>query len=285
VHRIAHLDLDLFATAHHTHVRAAQLTQQIQRRLRLLSQRQTQRVVLATLLHRFFHIVGDPVEPIRRTGAVEPLVRALVIEIVNPVIQPTAGVGERGEHGFLEKFAPDRLPEALDLAQRHRMLRRTADVLHALLPQHLLEPCLAAPGHELATVVGEDLAWRPPLPDRSLQHLEHRVRILLPKQSPARQVPRMIIQDPNEIDRVHPLQLKREDVDLPHRVRTRTLEASHTRRTSARLRWCVTQPRVVDHRADLLRTDVDPFVTPEIVPNPAHAVLRILTPAGDDLLL
>ena len=116
MHRIAHLDLDLVALAHHTHIRAAQLTQQIQRRLRLLSQRQTQRVVLATLLHRFFHVVGDSVEPIRRTSSVQPLVRTLVVVIVNPVLQPTAGVGERGEHGLLEKLAPNRLPEPLDLA-------------------------------------------------------------------------------------------------------------------------------------------------------------------------
>ena len=86
MHRIAHLDLDLVALAHHTDIRPAQLAQQIQRRLRFLPQRQAQRVVLATLLHGFFHVVGDPVEPIRRTGPVEPLVRALVVVIVNPVI-------------------------------------------------------------------------------------------------------------------------------------------------------------------------------------------------------
>ena len=95
----------------------------------------------------------------------------------------------------------------------------------------------------------------------------------------------MIIDDADQVDRVHPLQLKREDVDLPHRVRTRTLEATHPRRTAARLRRRVAQPRVVDHRADLLRADLEPFLTPQIVTDPAHAVLRILPPPGDDLLL
>lgn len=116
MHRIAHLDLDLVALAHHTHIRAAQLAQQVQRWLRLLSQRQPQRVVLATLLHGFFHVVGDPVEPIRRTRTIQPLVRTLVVVIVNPVIQATAGIRERGEHRLLEKLAPDRLPKPLDLA-------------------------------------------------------------------------------------------------------------------------------------------------------------------------
>lgn len=86
MHRIAHLDLDLVALAYHTDIHAAQLAQQVQRGLRFLPQGQTQRVVLATLFDGFFHIVGDPVEPIRRTGPVQPLVRTLVVVIVDPVI-------------------------------------------------------------------------------------------------------------------------------------------------------------------------------------------------------
>jgi hypothetical protein len=41
VHRIAHLDLDLVALAYHAHIRTAQLAEQVQRRLRLLTQGQT----------------------------------------------------------------------------------------------------------------------------------------------------------------------------------------------------------------------------------------------------
>ncbi len=208
-----------------------------------------------------------------------------MVVVVDPVLQPAAGVRERGEHRLLEKLPPDRLPEPLDLAQRHRMLRGPAHVLHALLAQHLLEARLPAPGHELTTVVGEDLAWRTPLPDRALQHLEHRVGILLPEQTPARQVARVIVQDADEVDRVHPLELEREDVDLPHRVRARALETPDPRRAASRLRRWMAQARLVDHRAHLLRADVDRFVAPEIVPDPSHAVLGILSTQGDDLLL
>jgi hypothetical protein len=102
------------------------------------------------------------------------------------MLQPTAGVRERGEDSILQKLPPDRLPEPLDLAQRHRMLRCAAHVLYTLLSQYLLEPCLTTPGHELAAVVRQDLPWRTPLPDRALQHLENRIRILLPEQAPAR---------------------------------------------------------------------------------------------------
>jgi len=285
VHRIAHLDLDLFALAYHTHIRSAQLAQQIQRRLWLLSQGQAQRVVLTTLLHGFFHVARDPVKPIRWTRPIQPLVWALVVEIVNPMLQPTAGVRERGEHGLLEKLAPDRLPESLDLSQGHGMLRRAAHVLHTLLLQHLLEPRLSAPGHELTSVVGQDLAWGAPLSDGSLQHLEDRVRILLPEQSPARQVPRMVVQDSDEIDRIHPLELEGEDIDLPQRVGARTLEATKLRRTSTRLWRRIAQSGFVHHRADLLRTDFESFVTPQIVADAPHAVLRIRPTQGDDLLL
>ena len=42
MNRIAHLDLDLFSLADHTNIRTAQLAEQIQRRLRLLTQGQTE---------------------------------------------------------------------------------------------------------------------------------------------------------------------------------------------------------------------------------------------------
>ncbi len=211
--------------------------------------------------------------------------RALVVVVVDPVLESTAGIGERGEHRLLEKLPPDRLPETLDLAQRHRVLRRTADVLHALLAQHLLEPRFSAPGHKLPPVVGKNLAGSAPLPNGSLQHLEDGVGILLPKQSPARQIAGVVVQDADEVHRVHPLQLKREDVDLPHRVRTRSLETSSLRRTSSGPRRWVTQARFVDHRTDLLRAHLDAFVTSEVVADSPDAVVGILPATREDLLL
>ncbi len=90
---LAHLDLDVLALAGHAHVRAADLAQQVQRRLRLLPQREAQRVLLAALRHSLLHVAGHPVEAVRRAGTVDALVRPLVVVVVHPVVQPLARIG------------------------------------------------------------------------------------------------------------------------------------------------------------------------------------------------
>jgi hypothetical protein len=72
---------------------------------------------------------------------------------MDPVIAPLASVGEGGEDRLAQKLSPQRLPEALDLAQGLRVVRRAADVSYALLLEHPLKARLAPPGHELAPVV------------------------------------------------------------------------------------------------------------------------------------
>jgi hypothetical protein len=47
-----------------------------------------QRVLLASLLDRFFHVSRHPVETIRRCSSAYALMGSLVIVIVNPVVQP-----------------------------------------------------------------------------------------------------------------------------------------------------------------------------------------------------
>lgn len=63
------------------------------------------------------------------------------------------------------------------------------------------------------------------VPDCSLEHLRRRIRVLLSEQPPAHQVAGMIVDDPDQIDRVDPLEMAGEDIDLSPRVRTRTPEA------------------------------------------------------------
>jgi hypothetical protein len=64
-----------------------------------------------------------------------------------------------------------------------------------LLFEHLLEARAAAPGHKLPPVVRENLSRRAPLTDRALGHLQDRVGVLLPEQSPTRDVARVIVDD------------------------------------------------------------------------------------------
>jgi len=183
-----------------------------------LAQSQPQGVLLTALAQGFLHILGQTIEPIGRTRPLDPLMRSLVVVVVDPVIESLAGVGKGGEDRLAQKLAPDRLPEALDLAQRHRMVRCTADVADALLAQHLLKTRLPAPGYELPTMVGQDLSRCAPLAQRALQDLEHRFAALLAKQAPAYQKARVIVDDPHHVDPVHALELEGEDIDLPERV-------------------------------------------------------------------
>ena len=116
---VPELDLDLLALAGDPHVRPAQLAQQVQGRLGFLSQSQTQGVFLTALAHRGIHVVRDAVEAVRRARTLDPLVWSLVVVVGDPVRQTLGRVGKRRELRIGQKLRPQRLPEALDLAQGH----------------------------------------------------------------------------------------------------------------------------------------------------------------------
>jgi hypothetical protein len=176
---IPQTDFDLFPLAHYPDVRIPQLAQKIQGRLCLLAQGQPQRVLLTPLTGGFLDVRGQTVEPVRRAGSLNALMRPLVIIVRHPVGNPLAGIRKRSKQSFLQKFLPDRLPEPLDLAQRHRMVCRAAHMSDPLLLQDLLKPRLASPGCKLPAVVRQDLPGRTPLADSSLDHFQHRLRSLL----------------------------------------------------------------------------------------------------------
>jgi hypothetical protein len=46
--------------------------------------------------------------------------------------QTLAGIGKGGKQGIAQELLPDRPPEPLDLTQGHRVMGRTAYVLHPL---------------------------------------------------------------------------------------------------------------------------------------------------------
>jgi hypothetical protein len=187
--------------------------------LGLLPKCQPQRILIATLTKRLFHILGQTVEPVGRSRPVNPLMRALMIIKVDPMIDPLTRVGERCEVCLFQKLPPDRLPEPLDLAQRHRVVRGTAYVRDPLLFEHPLKTRLTAPGDKLPPIVAEDLSRRAPLPDRPFEHLEHRIGTLLAEQSPAYQEARVVVDDPDQVHAVHTFELEGEDIDLPQRIR------------------------------------------------------------------
>ena len=176
---VAQADFDVIALASHPHIRLAELAQQVQRRAGLVAQRKLQRVFRAALRKRRLHVTGDAVEAVGGAGAANALMRTLVIVVRHPVANALTGIGEGGEDRVFEEFIKDGLPETLDFTQRHRVMRRAADVLHTLALEHLLKLRLAAPGHKLTAIVAENLAGCAPLADGAFDHLQHGLGLLL----------------------------------------------------------------------------------------------------------
>jgi hypothetical protein len=141
--------------------------------------------------------------------------RALMVVIADPVIETLAGVGKGGKERVLQKFCPDRLPEPLDLAQGHGVMRSRANVADPLALEYFLELGLSAPGSKLTTVVRENISGSAPLTDSALYHFKHCLCSLLTEQAMAHDIAGMVVDDANQVDRVHPLEVESEDVDLP----------------------------------------------------------------------
>ena len=151
------------------------------------------------------HILGDPTfdhrpqlfghgkESIRRTEAVERLVGPLVVVVLHPQPNPLPRLVEAVELGATEKLLPNRLPEPLHLAQRHRMMRPTAEVMHPVFLQFLFEACLPTPRGVLPAVVGEHLLGHAVLPGGRAVDLQHVFGRLAAEQTQADKVARMII--------------------------------------------------------------------------------------------
>jgi hypothetical protein len=215
VDRISKLHFYVFSFAGDPNIGAAQLAQKIKRRLRLLAQGKPERVLLASLPCGFLDVLGQAVEAVRRTGASDALMRALVVVIGNPVSQSLACIRKGSKNGFLQKLLPDCLPEPLDLTQGHRMTGCAPHMADPLALQNLLEPCLAPPCSKLPAVVRQDLSGRAPLTYGSLDHFQDSIGRLLPEKPVPNDVARVIVNDPHQVDRIHPLELEGEDVDLP----------------------------------------------------------------------
>ncbi len=77
--------------------------------------------------------------------------------MLHPEPDPLAGGLEAVELRPFEELFPDRLPEALDLAERHRMMGPALEVMDAILLELGLEAGRASPAGELAALVGEQL--------------------------------------------------------------------------------------------------------------------------------
>jgi hypothetical protein len=101
--------------------------------------------------------------------------RAAEVVAIDEERQASQAVVEVCEDGAAQEFIPERLPEALHLPQRLRVVRATLDVLDVLAAQLRLELRLTAPRRVLAAVVRQHLAWRPESGDPALEGFHHQL--------------------------------------------------------------------------------------------------------------
>ena len=124
-----------------------------------------------------------------------------------------------------QKLVPHRLPEALDLSARLRMVRAALHVPDAVATQLLLEARLAAPRGVLPALVRQDLARGAVVRDRARERFHHEARALVMRDRQAHEVPAVVVQKRRDVQPLLTAQKKRKQVRLPELVRLRTLEA------------------------------------------------------------
>jgi hypothetical protein len=81
-----------------------------------------ERILLKPLFDRLLQIMGDLEEPVGRTQSPDPLVRPLVVVILNPQRRALHGLLKTVKLRPLQKLPQQRLPEPLDLAEGHRVM-------------------------------------------------------------------------------------------------------------------------------------------------------------------
>ena len=185
------------------HVLLSHPAYHIERRLWLSPQRHLLHVGLDPPFHRRPHLLLDREEPIRRTKPLDPLVRSLVVVVLDPVADSFLSTLEGVEPRPLQELLPDRFPEPLDLPERHRMMRRAAQVMDPVLGQLHLKTRLPVPRRVLPPVVREHLLRHPVGAHRPPVHLQHVLRRLATENSEPRDNG-VVFLDEDHVMRVNP---------------------------------------------------------------------------------
>jgi len=166
-----HPDLALLGPDHHR--LAAHAPHHVRRVHRAASQGKLEGVFRDPLFDGLSQIGGDLEEPVGGTQSPDPLVGPLVVVILYPQGGTFHRLLEAPKLRPLEELPQQGLPEALDLAKRHRVMRPGTDMLDPVFLQLLLEAGLPPPVGVLAPVVGQDLLGDPVVGHRPAVGLEH----------------------------------------------------------------------------------------------------------------
>ena len=192
------------------------------------AERKLQRVLLDFSLYNFPELTLDLEEAVGWTQASYALVRAPVVVVFHPHRGPLPGRLERVELRTVQELLEDALPEPLDLAERHRMVRLALDVFYPVFLKLSLKLRVAAPARVLPPVVGQHLLWDAVFGHSPSIYIEDVVRGLADMEPQPDHVAGIVVDETYEI-RLAATKPEREDVALPHLVGRGALEKTRTR--------------------------------------------------------
>jgi hypothetical protein len=191
--------------------------------LRFPAQRELQDVRLDAAFDDVAEFLGDAEKAVRGAEAVQRLMRPPVIVMLYPQPDPLAGGVEAVELGAGQELLPDRLPEALDLPQGHRVVGPALEVVDPVLLELGLKARGAPPARELPALVGEQLLGDAVLGDGPAIDFEDVLRRLAAEDVEPHDIARVIVEEADEVG-VLAAQAEGEDVGLPELVGGGALE-------------------------------------------------------------
>jgi len=230
----------------------AKLADDIKRLAQRLLERESQCVRRDRALDLRPHVRRRLEETIGGDQAIERLVRSLEVVVRQVVHEALLRVDRVREHRPAEKLVPQCLPEPLDLAERLRMLRPTADVMDAHPRERLFELRLAPPHRVLPAIVGQHLARLAVRSNAVLERLHHQSRLLVVRERVPNDESAVVVHEHAHVKPLRAAQPEREDVRLPKLVRRRPLEPPRPVLARRRRLRCLDQPLVVEDPPHLL---------------------------------
>jgi hypothetical protein len=253
----------------------AEATDQIEWLLRRLLLRHPQCVALHLRFDRRAHVRCRAKVSIRGHCTLDALMGTLEVVVLDEERESAQAVSEVREDRLAQKLLPQRLPEALDLAERLRMLRPTLAVRDAVATEQLLKLRLATPRRVLPTLIRQYFLRLAILRNAALDRLDYQTRFLVMRHRPRHDVARVVVHEADEVHALMAAQLEGEDVALPHLIRRRALEAP---------RWFLPRcfhvrlgdkTRFVKNPAHRRLRHPKAFEASEHIANPTRAPLRV----------